>query len=184
MAKLLGTGFLNVRSFVEGRFPDGSWDNVLAALAPEDRIQVRSALAVGWYDLSLFARTLRAMDRVAGQGDLGLLPDFGRFDAERDLQGLLRLLLRIGNPAFVMEQGARLWGKFQDSGRLTVERLERNHCRVELVDWGQADGALCLHLGHYFARLLELVGADGLRHRHAACRVEGAPTCSWDFEWR
>lgn len=184
MAKLVGTGFLNVKGMVEERLPPGTWDAVLAALAPDDRLQVRSALSVGWYDLALFARLLRTLDQVGGRGDLSLLPDLARYDAEKDVAGFLRLLLSLANPAFTIEQSARLWRKFHDSGTLSVERVADRHCRAHLDGWGVVDEALCVHIGHYMGRVLELVGAADVVHQHVECRAAGGQRCTFDYAWK
>jgi hypothetical protein len=182
--RVKGTGFLNLKSHVEQQLPPGTWDRVLAALPSDDRLQVRSALGIGWYDLELWARLLRIVDQVGGRGDLSLLPSLACADAEGDFAGVLRILLRIANPAFAVEQAARLWPRFHDSGKLNVERIDGTHCQIHIDAWGVVDEALCRHMGAYMARVLELVGATEVSHSHVACRAAGASRCTFEYAWK
>ncbi len=183
MAKTVGTGILNLKAFVAERLPAGAWERVLAALPAGDAEQLKSATAVGWYDLALFRRLLRAIDQVGGAGDLALMPRLGAYEAERDLNGFFRFILKVANPAYTIEQAGRLWRKFQDSGSLTVERQSATHCIGTLADWGVVDEALCIEVGWYMARSLELVGAKALVFQHPECRAKGAAVCRFDFRW-
>src|SRR5439155_140915 len=69
-AKTKGIGFVNVKAFTEERFGPTGWDAALAQLVSADRRELEGIVSVGWYSLSLYARLIRAVDRVHGYGDL------------------------------------------------------------------------------------------------------------------
>src|ERR1043165_6427188 len=111
-----GIGFDNARRYVLERHGEDTWSRVLEQLGPEDRTQIEAAVPVGWYDVYLYARVLRAVDARCGAGDLRLLSLVGAFGAERDWNRTLRLLLRVLNPEAIVNAQRRLWSHFHDAG--------------------------------------------------------------------
>jgi len=182
-AKTVGTGFLNIKKYADDRLPPGTWEKTLASMSEEDRLVIKSAIAIGWYDLQLFLRLIIAIDALAGTGDYEVGAAIGRYSAENDVGGFLRFVLRLANPAFVVERGVKIWNRFQDSGSPVFERLASNHVRWVLTDWGVAHPATCINLGGYLKRLAELVGARNVVYRHAECCASGAAHCIFEFSW-
>lgn len=77
MAVTKGITFTHAQAFVETSMGKGEWSRVLAASTEEGRAVLGSVVAVGWYDLALYARALRTLDKVLGTGDLELLGALG-----------------------------------------------------------------------------------------------------------
>ena len=183
MALTKGIGFLNVRSFVRERFGDAAWDRVCASLTAADLATVLAVAGVGWYDLNVYARLIRGVDAGCGAGDLRLLSDLGRYEAEKDMNVLYRVLLRVASPALIVEKTGAFWNRFHDTGKWEVERGD-NRVTGVLSDWGVVDAALCNETLHYMARLLELVGAKEVHGAHPRCRAQGQETCKFEMSWR
>lgn len=177
-----GIGFVNVRQFVLDRFDMQTWQRVVESLDADDRSQMDAIVAVGWYDLALFARVLRAIDTVCGRGDLRLLHEVGRYEAEADFNRALRLLMRVISPASLFGGHARLWRHYQDSGQWTLQH--RPHSTdATLSGWG-VDSALCAEITGYLGRLLEFSGGTQVTVTHVQCRAAGADTCVFTFRWK
>lgn len=177
VAKTKGVGFLNVREFVLGRWGETGWTAVLGRLREHDRQELGSALAVGWYPLELYARLIRAVDDAHGKGNLGLMVELGRFEAERDLTTIHRLFLRFFHPSFIVEKTGTYWQRFHDSGVWEVTRPDRASICGVLRDWGCVDEALCRELVGYIGRSVELAGAQRVSVDHARCRARGEGEC-------
>lgn len=179
--KMKGIGFANVRHYVEQKQSPGSWEAVLAALGEHDGHEVSSAVAVGWYDVMLFARLLRAVDGVCGRGDLKLLPEVGRFEADQDLNRVLRVFLKVLSPLQIFRAEGRLWSHFQDSGTWESTRTPKGVDAI-LTGWA-ADAALCTELVGYLVRLVQFTGGKNVRVHHPLCCAQGHPHCLFRYEW-
>src|SRR6266542_717428 len=122
VARTKGITLTHARSYAEKAFGPGAWERVLAKSSVEDRTNLGGIVAVGWYDLGLYARTLRAMDAALGRADLALLDDLNRYGAEKDFTTVYRLFFRMGSPIYAIEKTADYWRKFHDTGTWSIER--------------------------------------------------------------
>jgi hypothetical protein len=181
--KTKGLGFVNIREFALERFGLEGWVDLLAELSAEDRAEIEAIVSMGWYSLPLYARTLHALDKVRGTGDLQLVGQLGKYQAERDLKTVHRAFLRMANPSFLLEQSGEYWGRFHDTGKWTIERLSPTRVRAYLDGWALADAALCRELSGYLMKAFELVGARNPRLDHPQCRARGAPRCLFLGSW-
>jgi len=179
--RMKGIGFSNVRAFVIHGHGDVAWKKMLSSMSQHDQSELGAVVPVGWYETQLFARLLRKVDVTFGIGNLRLLERVGRFEAEQDLNRVLRLLLRVMTPMQVFKAERRLWSHFQDSGSWTVSSLPKGVLGV-LSDWA-IDEALCIELVGYLSRVLEFTGGKNVRVTHAECRARGAANCAFEFRW-
>ncbi len=182
-AKTKGVAFANVRSFALERFGADGWEAVLQPLAPADREALLGFVPVGWYSLPLYARLIRTLDEVHGYGDLALVVQLGRFEAERDLTTIHRMFLRLANPAYAVEKLGEYWRRFHDTGDWDLTRENESHVTGYLDNWGCVDNALCRELVGYMGRMLELVGAKNVILEHPRCRALGADRCFFRCRW-
>jgi hypothetical protein len=183
LGKTKGVGFVNVRAFAVERFGAGGYTAVTERLTPADRAELDSVVPVGWYSLGLYARVIRALDEVHGYGDLSLVLQLGRYEAERDLTTIHRVFLRLANPAYVVEKFGDYWRRFHDSGRWELIRESDTQVSGYLDEWGYVDHALCRELVGYMGRLLELVGARNVVMEHPKCRGRGDARCFFRGRW-
>jgi hypothetical protein len=182
-AKTKGIGFTNVRAFTVERFGgEKGWHAVLERLTQPDRDELASIIPMGWYSLDLYARLIRALDGVHGKGDLALMRDLGRYEAENDIKTIHRLFLRFTNPAFIVEKTGEFWKRFHDTGTWNVTRDDHGIHAV-LDGWGCVDLALCKELLAYLTRTLELAGAKNVVLEHPKCRGRADPQCVFKGRW-
>jgi hypothetical protein len=186
-AKTKGVGFTNVRAFTMDRFGgEAGWRAVLEQLPAKDREELQSVIPVGWYSLPMYARLIRVLDKVHGQGDLSLMKDLGRYEAEKDLKTIHRVFLRFTNPAFIVEKTSEYWRRFHDTGTWNVVREggPNGHGVSAVLDgWGCVDAALCRELVAYLTRVLELAGAKNVVLEHPKCRGRADPQCIFRGRW-
>jgi hypothetical protein len=177
-----GLSFVAARDFVLQKHGHATWEAVLHSMDPVDASVVRAAVGVGWYPLGSYGRLLRVVDRRIGNGDLRAIPPLARFEAERDVPSIHRLLLKMVKPAYIVEKMAELWPRYNSTGRLTVHRRGDRAVDVTLSDWSD-DGALCLAVEGYSGRALELAGARDPRIVQVRCRAHGAEGCFFRIKW-
>jgi hypothetical protein len=178
-----GLEFANVQKYVETTHGPKRWHDVLESLASEDRNIVESALAVGWYELSIYARLLRAIDSVCGNGDLSLLLSVGAFGVEQDFNRIFRVFMRILSPHQVFKLEDRLWRRFYSTGESSSDPI-RGGFGVDstLKGWG-VDRALCVGIMGYMVRLIELTGGADVTVNHDECRALGFANCVFKWRW-
>lgn len=180
--KTKGVGFFNVQAFVLERFGQSGWEDVLDRLGPEDHQEVDGLLPMSWYPLAVHARLINAVDVVHGYGDLSLVVQLGRFEAERNLTTIHRFFLRFANPAVIFELTSDYWRRFHDTGDWTVVR-DGEEVHGTLENWGTTDPAMCREIVGYVGRALELAGAKNLLMEHPKCRSRGDDICYFQGRW-
>ena len=178
-----GVGFAHAKAFAQERWGEDGWKAILEKLRPTDREEIGAALPMGWYPLALYARLIQAIDEVQGAGDMALNVQLGRFEAERDLTTIYRIMFRLVNPATVVEKTTDYWRKFHDTGTWEMTRVGSHEIQGVLHGWGVIDHRLCRELVGYFSRLLELVGAEGVIVEHPECRARGFARCFFRARW-
>ncbi len=182
-ARTKGIGFMNVRTFAEEHFGEHAWHDLVQTFPHVDRDELNAVVPVGWYSLALYARLIHTLDTQLGSGDLSVIETLGAYEAQRDLTTVHRVFLRMANPAFIVEQIAKLWMRFHDTGVWEVQRHDPHHASGRLRDWGIVDRAMCTELVAYMQRSLELVGAQRVVVEHTRCRVDGSDACYFDARW-
>ena len=156
-AKVKGANIINWRTFVDRQGND-VWSAMISSLTPSDRDELMGLNSMSWYEVSLQNRVLEALVEHLPGSENEVLMRLTEFEARQDLTVVHRMFLRMANPAFMVEQGARLWGRFYDRGKWTSERVE-NGARSSLSDFGHIERIFVPYLGHYFLNAFTLVGA-------------------------
>jgi hypothetical protein len=177
-----GVSFVAVKRFVEQRGAS-KWEPIVGSLPLADGEVVRGALAIAWYRTETYEALITAVDRELGDGKLGILKDFGRFQADHDLNLFYRIVLRFWSPAVLIEKTAEMWAKYHDTGIWEVQREGEGHVVAFLGQWLGASAIMCAGLVSYVERLFELVGAKGVRVQHPECVTRGAARCQFVVNW-
>jgi hypothetical protein len=180
--KSKGTNLLHMRSYVERVHGPSAWQRVVLSLSEEDRAIVSVLSPSGWYELGAQHRLLRAIDRVIGTGDLALVPEIGRYEADEDLSTIHRLFVRLTSPAYVLEKAGEYWRRFYDTGKWEVVR-GNGSATGRLDDFGLVDDAFCAYLRAYIYRMFQLAGARTGVLEHTECRAQGAEACVFVGRW-
>lgn len=177
-----GIGFANVKSYVLNRQPSGMWQKVLDSLPPDEASEIDTSIAVGWYEVALFATLLRAVDEVCGNGDLGLMREIGAYEANQDMNRVLRIFLRVLAPSHIFTAEAHLWRHFQDAGAWSWTKVPGG-VDATLSGW-VIDDALLEELAGYLARMLEFTGGRHVTVRYRIPSLEGVKGCAFEYRWK
>lgn len=136
MAKIKGTAIRGALKFVKESDSPHQIPDVLEALpfsvAPvyEQRI-----LAADWYPYEAYAELLRVMDEEIGRGDLSLMPELGRFGAERDIRGVLKIIATFSSVEKLIARGDWFWNRYCDSGDSVVLESDSGRAVMALKDF-------------------------------------------------
>jgi predicted hydrocarbon binding protein len=162
----------------------GSIPAVLAAVPEADRATFsRSIVASEWYPYAAFVGLVRAIDGIAGKGDLLHARELGRAAAARDLGGTFRIISTVASPKFLIERGGMFWGKYCDTGRLALEARRDRSFHARLEGFAEIDRAHCLLIEGWLAGLGQALGAVGMAAREVRCVHRGDPACEFEGTW-
>jgi hypothetical protein len=142
----------------------------LARLAPALAEQLRENLFFSdqWYPLSWFAQFHAAAREVTGEG-AQLSREIG-FEAVRgDLRGVYSVFLLVVSPSFILGKAPKLFSTYFDTGKMTVEPIDRNNARAAWVGcagfgddlWNRVVGGCEAALTAGGAKGLKMVVRDG-----------------------
>ncbi|MFH1811137.1 MAG: hypothetical protein ABIJ09_20520 [Pseudomonadota bacterium] len=178
MPRSKGSNVVTVRKLVQAA---GVEDALLARLSAADVDTYHATLAVSWVDIEVVARIFAAGAAVLFPGDVRSLRRLGRAIAEDNMRGMYRLILRVISIPFAIGQSARIWGTYNDAGRMTVER-EPDQPRLRLVvqDYLDFPDATLEETAGYVEGVALLCGA---RSAQAEGWREGDRRFGWRVQW-
>jgi len=177
-----GVSFANARAWVEERFGRDAYERVLGRLGPEDAAELRASVAMGWYELSLHSRLLRALDAELGTGDLALVSELGRWEADRDFTLIHRIVLRFASPSIILRKLPDIWKRYYDHGTWEIVR-DGDVVIGRLRGWGSDCESLRVELTSWMTRAMELVGARDVHIEQLASRARGDALDEWRATW-
>ncbi|MFW5875747.1 MAG: hypothetical protein ACOCXM_03325 [Myxococcota bacterium] len=166
--KAKGTILLHLRDFVTREAGADTWTQLVDGLPAEDRSLLGSMLLVGsWYPVGAWNRLLGAF--LSGHyrdSDAGMA-EVARFIAERDLNMVFKLILKMGSPEFLLKRTGSIWARYFDAGDLTHQELAPKRWRLDLtVAEGGPEAAPDRHtcgpgVAAWIQRGLEITGVRG-----------------------
>src|SRR5207344_2656589 len=107
--------------------------DMLRDATPEDRAVLEGiVIAGGWYPVGVWNRALGSLlsrHTVAIDGEMRKV---AAYIADRDLNSVYKMILRLGSPEFLLRRTDSLWSRYFDSGRFTHQELEPKRFKLIL----------------------------------------------------
>lgn len=187
MAK--GLLFNYLREYVIANEGDARWSALVAELEPKDRdVASGIILASGWYPIRVWNRIIDKQMNHA-RDPSAAMTQFCTYLGDRELNTLLKMMLKLGWPEFLLKRTGFLWSRYFDVGTFTADELEPRRWRLRL-DNAPADETVsvarfsCAHgPAPWLERGLHLSGTKTARVEHVTCRWDGAPACEFVATW-
>lgn len=183
-----GTLLFHLRAFVIREFGESGWKQLLEGLRPSDREVLEGLVLVGaWQPVGVWNRALEAFLTANYSDPASNMGRLAKFVADRDLNTLFRLVLKVGSPDFILSRTASLYNRYFDSGTFVPQKVGSKHWVATLtvprhVDQGpglfSCDAGISAWLGH----ALELSGVRPTV-THPKCRFSRSPYCQYDLTW-
>jgi hypothetical protein len=142
----------------------------------EERVHVSS-----WYPEQDLLELARVMAPMLGKSVADPYDVMGRFTARDHLEGAYSHLFEgVEDPLAIPARAFALWATMHDSGRLETFVEGSDALRVELAEFALPSREMCAIVGGYLTETMSALGfvLQGPA-RKLACRLEGAPRCSW-----
>lgn len=183
-----GSVLVHLREFVEQKHGGRAWHDVLGSLGEDDRAIFDGIIIVGgWYPVRVWNRAVGSfLPGAYADAELGMR-ELAAFIADRDLNTLYKMILKMGTAEFLLRRTESLWGRYFDVGAFTASEIEPRKWHLEL-DAPRGDDAAPDHYtcGPGVCAWLEM----GLQHtgakaavRETRCRLVNAQRCQYEVVW-
>jgi hypothetical protein len=157
---------------------------VLEACSPELRGALQAGVAKPkWYPFEQFVELNTVIDRVFGNGDLGLVRELGRAGADANLTTIYRLFFKLGSVHWILGRAVRLWSAHYDSGFCEVATRGPKAAVLRIRGFATPHRAHCLSVAGWVERSIELSGGKRPIVEETLCRTRGDDFCQLDTTW-
>jgi hypothetical protein len=162
-----GMIYLGAGRYYAGHVPGGV-EAVLARLSSPKIVAFlrQPFVAGGWYDVGPLIPFGEAAAQVAGVTHMDFLRQQARAQAQSDINGVYKMLLKLATPEMVMSRLPRAASQYFDFVRAEVKEIGPKHWQ------SSAHGIPAVAAQQYMTtteafvvRALELAGAKNLRHK-------------------
>lgn len=184
-----GLLFNYLKDYVQNREGELGWNNLVHELPPDDREAMNNLIiASGWYPIRTWNRLVeRQMKKSRNPADA--MTTFCTYLGDRELTTLLKVMLKLGWPEFLLKRTGFLWSRYFDVGEFSADELSPKRWRLRLeqapADESVSVGRLsCAHgPAPWLERGLHLSGTKSARVEHVLCRWDGQPYCEFIAHW-
>jgi hypothetical protein len=104
MAKIKGTALLTSCELMLETHGETGLQQALEMLDEQDRIDIKDAIASGWYDLDLYCRWLKATVVVTCDGDESRLTERAARGISKQLKGIYKVFALFSSPLSVVQR--------------------------------------------------------------------------------
>jgi hypothetical protein len=183
-----GSLFVHLRAFVIREFGDQGWTALLESVRPGDRQVLEGLVLVGgWQPVGVWNRVLDAFLTANYSDPAGAVARMAKFVADRDLNTLFKLVLKIGSPDFILSRTAWLYNRYFESGTFVPQKIGTQHWVATLTvprHEEQGPGLFTCDPG-ISAWLVHALELSGVRPTvtHPKCRFNRSSYCQYDMTW-
>ena len=181
--KTIGSSILLIKTFIGQQSTVELWDTILARFDAEDREEFSRLTPAGWGSYRLFDSLLRH-GAAAVHADPAVFADaFGAFQVEHDTAFLYKMALKFGGPGLMVLETDQLWRRYHNTGHLKVYEMLRNSAKARVADLSGGSPLLCVVVGGFIRKGLELAGASNVAMSHERCVHRGDANCEYIVNW-
>jgi hypothetical protein len=183
-----GTLLVHLRAFVIREFGEPGWEQLVGTLRPADREVLGGLVLVGaWLPIGVWNRALETFLTANYSDPASNMGRLAKFVADRDLNTLFRLVLKVGSPDFILGRTASLYNRYFESGTFVPQKVGPQHWVATLTvprNEDQGPGLFSCDAG-ISAWLVHALELSGVRPTvtHPKCRFNRSPYCQYDLTW-
>lgn len=184
-----GSVLIHLREFAEQKHGGRAWEAVMSALPEDDRAVFDGIIIVGgWYPVRTWNRALgEFLSNRFADADQGMR-ELAAFIADRDLNTLYKMILRMGTPEFLLRRTESLWGRYFDMGSFAAQEIGPKRWQLHLdAPRGLEAAPDRLTCGPGVSAWIEMglhqTGAKSASVREVKCRLSNAQRCEYEVQW-
>lgn len=183
--KVKGTALVFLPKFIKDKFGETDYNNWLDSLPEESReIYNTRLLASQWYPLdNAFSKPLTHTCKQFYHGDPKSAWEIGRSSADYGLNGVYKLLVRLGSPEALAKRAGSVIEKYYDPSTIECIEAVKNHTTLRVTrfpDWNQH---IEYRIGGYMERGIEISGGKKPSVRIPASLLRGDNYTEYDISW-
>jgi len=184
-----GLLFGHLETFATQTSGPDAYRNTVAALDPADRDVLSGlVLASGWYPVGTWNRALDRYLRTYHPNPKKGMDAFSVLLGDRELTGLVKFVLKLGSPEFMLKRTNFLWARYFDQGEFSAEEIGPKQWKLVLegpTDENLAPSRYNCEKGAapWLTRGLQLAGCENGRVDHLKCRFDGGGRCEFRATW-
>lgn len=100
-----------------------------------ERLRSGAIVGIGWYPMTDYAQLYDALDQVYGGGD-ALAKQLGAASAHRDTQGILRYVLALSTPEFLLRHAGRVVLSYIRGPTSRLDEVGPGHATLVIEGFG------------------------------------------------
>jgi uncharacterized protein (TIGR02265 family) len=170
-------------AFVEDLAGAAGVERVLARLGPEQRSELKTVLATGWYTFALGRSLDEAIVQELGKGQARFFEKLGEASAEKNLTTVHKGFLLVGDPHAFLARTPTIYSFYYDKGRREYERVGEKEALLTTHDAETFSVADCATVVGWYRRALAMCGAHDPRVVEEECRARGGAVCRYRLRW-
>ncbi len=175
MAQVKGVPILGLIKFIK-RDPQNILNKVLAALPSDTGKYLNEHIVqTAWYPYKLYTDLLRALDRVAGKGDLAYCIEQGRLGAAHDLSTIYRIFLTFSGPKLWQTRAMSVWSSYFDTGQAVISVPEPNKALFTITEFPDIDMAHVKSVQGWNEQFLITCKYQNVKSQVTKCQCYGDP---------
>jgi hypothetical protein len=184
VANVKGSALTSRILWVQLEHGDGGYKRLLSQVSPELKATLEAGVnKATWYPFEQFIELNLVLDRLFGQGDLGLIKNLGRYGADANLRTIYRLFYKVGTVQWILGRAVRLWSAHYDSGYTEIATRGPKAAVMRIRGFATPHRAHCLSVIGWMERSIELSGGKRPIVEESLCRTRGDELCQMDVVW-
>jgi hypothetical protein len=170
--------------YAKERWGDAAYGHVASRLEEEVRAAFTgTAMPFAWYSFATLAAIDRAIVLGPMKGDLTQMKHFGSTIARYDLSTIYKVLLRVGNPAFLLQRVNIVYATYIRGGAVVATHVTKKHATISLAE-GDFPFYFCDQgIPGWFTAAIELSGGKDVQVDQVDCVHHCAAHCVWEARW-
>lgn len=189
MIKIKAVNLISSKEFVKQGFGEEGLRKVISLLSDEDKkiIDRDIILSNEWISLDAWIRFFEIAIRELAGGNENFIVKAGEFNAEKELRGIYRVVIRVANPEFVANRCPTLIKIYfySDEGKIEskVKKLDKNKFVISAGDFKPQHRILELGILGWLKKAFEINGAKNVDIKLTKSLMQGDGSFECSVSW-
>lgn len=183
--KAKGTAVKSTVGYVKKYFPNqqAEWLN---ALPERSKLILTSSISVSqWYDVYYgVVLPTQTLAKLFFDSDVQAASwQIGRFTSQQALTGLLRFILKIPTPSFVIGKASHLLSSYYDEAKVIVDERSANHIRAVYINFEGEQRLVYYRIAGWLENTLQSINLNDLKINLEVGEYEGKESGILTLDW-
>lgn len=181
MANVKGTAILGLVKFIRKNMKD-RLPAIGAQLPADTKDYLDEHIIISkWYPYKFYTDLLRALDKVAGTGDLSYCIEQGRLSARHDLSSIFKIFVSFKDSQMVLTRAMSIWNSYYDTGSVTIPDFSDHGSIVRIENFPEIDPAHVKNAQGWLEEFNVMCRFRDVRSEIAKCQCSGDPVTEIHF---